>query len=133
MKIDYNSPELTNDTHMLQVLMKDLFERKPEVRYDQLCNQLREPIMVTVIEEARKQNLTKKHIRVAVYFKEPAGDFHLNFALEPFFLKDLEEYVKVIGGCVDSLLRTLRKEHNLDEVELGEIQVIEYHDLMKGF
>ena len=133
MQIDYKSPELNNDTHMLQVLMKDLFERKPEVRYDQLCNQLREPIMVTVIEEARKQNLTKKHIRVVVSFKEPAGDFKLCYSLEPFFLKDLEEYVKVIGGSTDALLRTLRKEHNLDEVELGEIQVIEYHDLMKGF
>lgn len=133
MQVNYRSPEMTSETHMLQVLMKDLFERKPEARYDQLCNQIREPIMIKVIEETRKQNLAKKHVRVAVYFTEPSGTFHLNFVLEPFFLKDIDEYVKVIGGCVDSLLRTLRKEHNLDEVELGEIQVIEYHDLTKGF
>lgn len=133
MKIDYNSPEMTNDTHMLQLLMKDLFERKPEVRYDQLCNQLREKIMMTVIEETRKQNLAKKNTRVVVNFKEPAGDFKLHYSLEPIFLKDLDEYVKVIEGCTEVLLRMLRKEHNLDEVELGEIKVFEYHDITKGF
>lgn len=133
MQIDYNSPELNSDTHMLKVLMKDLFERKPEVRYDQLCNQLREQIMITVIEETRKQNLTKKYTRVVVGFTEPAGDFKLNFSLEQIFLKDLEEYVKVIRGCTDALLSTLRKEHNLDDVELVEIKVYEYHDITKGF
>jgi hypothetical protein len=133
MQIDYNSDEMRSNTHMLHLLMEDLFERKPEVRYDQLCNQLRERIMMTVIEEARKQNLTKKHVRVVVNFTEPAGDFSLNYSLEPMFLKDLEEYVKVIGGCTKALLSTLRKEHNLDDVELVEIKVYEYHDITKGF
>lgn len=133
MQIDYKSTELTNDTYMLQALMKDLFERKPEVKYDQLCNQLREQIMLTVIEETRKQNLTKKYTRVAVGFTEPAGDFQLNYEMEPIYLKDLDEYVKVIRGCTDALLSTLRKEHNLDDVELAEIKVYEYHDITRGF
>ena len=138
MKIDYRSSEMRSDTHMLQVLMEDLFERKPEVRYDQLCNQLREKIMITVIEETRKQNLTKKNTRVVVDFTEPAGDFNLHFELEPMILKPInasayEEFAKVLGCCVEVLLRTLRKEHNLDEVELGEIKVYEYHDITKGF
>ena len=133
MQIDYNSRELNSSTHMLQVLMKDLFERKPEVRYDQLVAQLREQIMVKVIDETHKQSLTKKHTRVAVYFEEPTGTFKLDLLLEPIFLKDYEEYVKNIGGCVDALLRTLRKEHNLDDVELVEIKVYEYHDITKGF
>ena len=133
MQIDYSSDEMRSETHMLHLLMKDLFERKPEVRYDQLCNQLREQIMITVIEETRKQNLTKKHTRVVVDFTEPAGDFKLNYEMEPIYLKDLEEYVKVIRGCTDALLRMLRKEHNLDDVELVEIKVYEYHDITKGF
>lgn len=133
MKIDYRSSEMRSDTHMLQVLMEDLFERKPEVRYDQLCNQLREKIMITVIEETRKQNLTKKNTRVVVDFTEQAGDFKLDFSLEPIYLKDLDEYVTVIRGCTDALLSMLRKEHNLDDVELGEIKVFEYHDIAKGF
>ena len=133
MKIDYRSSEMRSDTHMLQVLMEDLFERKPEVRYDQLCNQLREKIMITVIEETRKQNLTKKNTRVVVDFTEPAGDFKLDFSLEPIYLKDLDEYVTVIRGCTNALLSMLRKEHNLDDVELGEIKVFEYHDIAKGF
>ena len=124
---------MRSNTHMLHLLMEDLFSRNQEVRYDQLCNQLRERIVMTVIEEARKQNLTKKHVRVVVNFTEPAGDFSLNYSLEPMFLKDLEEYVKVIGGCTDALLSTLRKEHNLDDVELVEIKVFEYHDITKGF
>ena len=113
--------------------MEDLFERKPEVRYDQLCNQLREKIMITVIEETRKQNLTKKNTRVVVDFTEPAGDFKLDFSLEAIYLKDLDEYVTVIRGCTDALLSTLRNKHNLDDVELGEIKVFEYHDIAKGF
>ena len=138
MKIDYKSTELNNDTHMLQTLMKDLFERKPEARYDQLCNQLREHIMVKVLDETQKQDLAKKHTRVMVYFKEPAGDFNLHFELEPMILKPInasayEEFAKVLGCCVEVLIRTLRKEHNLDEVELGEIKVYEYHDITKGF
>lgn len=138
MQIDYNSPELNNNTHMLQVLMKDLFERKPEVRYDQLCNQLHEQIMTKVFDECHKQNLIKKNTRVVVDFKEPAGDFNLNFTLEPIILKPTnvsayEEFGNVIRGCVDILLRTLRKEHNLDDVELVEIKVYEYHDITKGF
>lgn len=133
MQIDYNSPELNNDTHMLQVLMKDLFERKPEVRYDQLCNQLHDQIMIKVFDECHKQSFFKKHTRVVVDFTEPAGDFSLNYSLEPIFVNDLEEYGKVIRGCTDALLRTLRKEHNLDDVELVEIKVYEYHDITKGF
>jgi len=133
MQIDYSSDQMRSNTHMLHLLMEDLFSRNQEVRYDQLCNQLRERIVMTVIEEARKQNLTKKHVRVVVNFTEPAGDFSLNYSLEPMFLKDLEEYVKVIGGCTDALLSTLRKEHNLDDVELVEIKVFEYHDITKGF
>jgi len=133
MQIDYNSDEMRSNTHMLHLLMEDLFSRNPEVKYDQLCNQLREQIMMTVIEETRKQNLAKKHVRVVVNFTEPAGDFKMDYSLEPMFLKDLEEYVKVIRGCTDELLRTLRKEHNLDDVELGEIKVFEYHDITKGF
>lgn len=118
---------------MLHLLMKDLFERNPEVKYDQLCNQLREKIMFTVIEEARKQNITKKHVRVIVNFTEPSGEFKMDYSLEPMFLKDLDEYVKVIRGCTDALLSTLRNEHNLDDVELVEIKVYEYHDITKGF
>lgn len=138
MKIDYKSPELNNDTHMLQVLMKDLFERKPEVRYDQLCNQLHEQIMTKVFDEFHKQNLIKKNTRVVVDFKEPAGDFNLNFSLEPIILKPTnvsayEEFGNVIRGCVKGLIRMLRKEHNLDDVELVEIKVYEYHDITKGF
>lgn len=138
MKIDYKSPELNNDTHMLQTLMKDLFERKPEARYDQLCNQLREHIMVKVLDETQKQDLVKKHTRVVVDFKEPAGDFNLHFELEPMILKPInasayEEFGNVIRGCVKGLIRMLRKEHNLDDVELGEIKVFEYHDIAKGF
>ena len=138
MKIDYKSPELNNDTHMLQVLMKDLFERKPEVRYDQLCNQLREQIMVKVLDETQKHDLAKKNTRVVVYLKEPAGDFNLHFELEPMILKPAnvsayEEFAKVLGCCVEVLLRTLRKEHNLDDVELVDIKVFEYHDITKGF
>lgn len=138
MQIDYRSPELNNDTHMLQVLMKDLFERNPEVRYDQLCNQLREMIIAKVIDEYYKQDLTKKNTRVVVYFKEPSGDFNLKYSLEPISLKPIrvnpyQEYAKAIGGGTDALLSTLRKEHNLDEVELGDIRVYEYHDITKGF
>lgn len=138
MQIDYRSPELNDNTHMLQVLMKDLYERKPEVRYDQLCNQLREMIIAKVIDEYYKQDLTKKNTRVVVDFKEPAGDFNLNFSLEPIILKPTnvsayEEFGNVIRGCVKGLIRMLRKEHNLDDVELVEIKVYEYHDITKGF
>lgn len=133
MQIDYRSHELNNDIHMLQVLMKDLFERKPEVRYDQLCNQLREQIMIKVLDECHKQNLFKKNTRVVVDFTEPAGGFSLNYSLEPIFVNDLDEYVKAIRGCTEVLLRMLRKEHSLDDVELGEIKVYEYHDITKGF
>lgn len=138
MQIDYNSPELNSDTHMLQVLMKDLFERKPEVRYDQLCNQLSDQIMTKVFDECHKQNLIQKNTRVVVDFKEPAGDFNLNFSLEPIILKltnvsAYEEFGNVIRGCVKGLIRMLRKEHNLDDVELGDIKVFEYHDIAKGF
>lgn len=138
MKINYNSRELNNNTHMLQVLMTDLFERKPEVRYDQLCNQLRETITVKVIEECHTQRLADKNTHVVVYFKEPAGDFNLIFTMEPNLLKPIavnayDEYVKVIGNHVDTLISTLRNEHNLDDVELGEIRVYECHDITKGF
>lgn len=138
MQIDYNSPELNSDTHMLKVLMKDLFERKPEVRYDQLCNQLSDQIMTKVFDECHKQNLIQKNTRVVVDFKEPAGDFNLNFSLEPIILKPTnasayEEFGNVIRGCVKGLIRMLRKEHNLDDVELGDIKVFEYHDIAKGF
>lgn len=133
MQIDYRSPEMTSDTHMLQVLMKDLFERKPEVRYDQLCNQLREQIMKRVAYAYQKQNLAKKNTRVVVDFTEPAGPFKLDFTLEPFFREDSYFYGDVIRGSIDALLSTLRKEHNLDDVELGEIKVYEYHDIAEGF
>lgn len=138
MQIDYKSPELNNNTHMLQVLMKDLFERKQDVRHDQLCNQLREQITTKVLVECHEQKLIKKNTRVVVNFKESAGDFNLDFSLKPIILKPTnmsvyEEFCNVIRGCVEGLIRMLRKEHNLDEVELGEIGVFEYHDITQGF
>lgn len=138
MKIDYNSRELNNNTHMLKVLMKDLFERNPEARHDQLCNQLREKITVKVLEECHNQKLAKKSTHVVVSFQEPARGFNLDFSIEPnllkpIFVNEYEEHVKAIGDLVDMLIGTLRKEHNLDDVELVAIQVFEYHDIAKGF
>lgn len=140
MQVNYNQIE---NTEGIRLLLKDLFARNKDLRYEYIVNQIIDKILTKWLEYAHDNRLYNKPMKCSVRFvyaengiPQPETAFNLMATLEYSHAENVMEYCDALKKALTFMRVELRDKYDLDKLEFdGEdaIKVYEFHDIMKGF
>ena len=140
MQVNYTQ---IDNTHGIQLLLKDLFARNKDLRYEYIVDQIIDKIMTKWLEYAHDNRLYNKPMKCSARFvtvengiPQPETAFTLTATLEYSRAENVMEYCDALKKALTFMRVELRDNYDLDKLEFdGEdaIKVYEYHDIMKGF
>lgn len=134
------------DSKLLQLLAKDMFERNKKLRHETIVNQIEDRIVEKWIITVKEQRIWGKPVKCVVRFVENENGsvfegkpFTLTATLDTYGELDIENYVNRVRNALTFMRFDLCK-HDLDKIEFDidnetgreSIKVFEYHDVTKG-
>ena len=140
MQVNINEIDNTKGIH---ILLKDLFARNKDARYDHLVNLIIDKILTKWLEYVHDNRLFRKPTKCSVRFvyaengvPKPETAFTLTATLEYPRSENVMEYCELIKNALTFMRIELRDKYDLDKLEFdGEdaIKVYEFHDITRGF